>query len=233
MTSDVGNGLKANEWTFRSDTVASAFDNHVAMSTPGYDELQRLIGRLSTFFVRNGSVVVDYGCATGRTIAEIAAANKDTKVRYIAVDESEQMTLRATERFQGRVEGAEVRTSAILACPPPIESDLLLAVYTLMFLGFDDRKGALRMMRRAVNAALVVVEKTVADDPSLVIPFYDTHHDEKLERFSAAEVFGKARSIRSVMRPMTMKTNENMFIEAGWRPQRFWQHLAFTGWILQ
>lgn len=231
--SDVGNGIKQDgAWTFRSDDVAAAFDEHVAMSTPGYDDLQRLVARLSTFFARDGSAAVDYGCATGRTIAEVAAANAGRRVRYIGIDESEAMVTKARERLAS-IAGAEVRAAAVLASPPPSDASLLFAVYVLQFMSYRDREAALSMMRRATSAgtALFLVEKTTPDDPACVVPFYDAHHEEKMEAYSAQEVMAKARALRGVLQPMSMRHTEAMLRRAGWKPQRFWQRLAFAGWV--
>lgn len=233
--SGVGDGIEAGPgaWTFRSDDVAAAFDEHVAISTPGYDDLQRLVARLSTFYLRDGSSMVDYGCATGRTIAEVSGACAGRRVRYVGVDESEAMVARARERLAS-VPGAEVRAASVLASPPPSDAALLTALYVLQFMPLGDRAAALSMMRRAtpLGCVLVVVEKCVPDDPEHAVPFSDAHHDEKLDGGHApAEVAAKARSLRGVLRPATILRTEEMLRAAGWRPQRFWQRLSFAGWV--
>ena len=230
----VGDGIAApaSGWTFHDPAVAAAFDAHVALSTPGYEDLQRLIGRLSAYFVHDGSAVVDYGCATGRTIAEIARVNQGRRVRYIGVDEAEPMAQQARERLS-KTPGIEVRTASVSATLPPPDTSLLLAVYALQFMPFAARLTAIRAWHEATTpgTTLILVEKTVADDSALAVPFSDLHHDEKLEAYSPDEVIGKARSLRGILRPITASATEAMLISSGWSFQRFWQHLAFVGWV--
>lgn len=229
-----GDGITApaSGWTFHDPAVAAAFDAHVALSTPGYEDLQRLIGRLSSYFIHDGSAVVDYGCATGRTIAEIASQNQGRRVRYIGIDDAEPMAAQARARLAS-LPGVEIRSATVGASPPPSDASLLLAVYTLQFMPIAARQQALAAWRAATQpgATLIIVEKTVAEESALAIPFSDIHHDEKLEAYSAAEVIGKARSLRGVLRPLTAIANMAMLADAGWSCQRFWQHLAFVGWV--
>lgn len=216
-------------WTFHSPGVASVFDSHVALSTPGYDDLQRLIARMATYFLVDGGSVVDYGCATGRTIAEIQAANPARRVRYVGVDESAPMC----DQARKRAPFAEFHNLRLALFPPPPDTCLALAIYTLQFMPPADREAALRMMAGSMRtgSGLVLVEKTIADEAFFAIPFNDIHHDEKLEAYSPEEVTGKARSLRGVLRAIPSQETEAMLTAAGWRPQRFWQHLAFAGWV--
>jgi trans-aconitate methyltransferase len=231
----VGNGIRAREggWTFKNAKVARAFDDHVALSVPDYDTMQGLVARLSTYFVREDGVVVDFGCATGRTLLDVYRANAARRPRLVGVDESAQMCERARARLATARVGGEIVTANFTTIRPPNDSCLLIAIYALQFTTFAKRLAMLQSCRESVETgtALVVVEKTVADEALFAIPFNDAHHDEKLVTFSAAEVVDKARSLRGVLRPMTTGDNERMLTSAGWTPQRFWQHLAFTGWV--
>lgn len=232
-SSSVGDGIEADPgaWSFRGPGVASAFDRHVGLSVPGYDALQRLVARLSTYFLPAGGVHVDWGCSTGRTIAEVAAANPGRGVRHVGVDESEAMVARARERLGS---SAELHALPLLACRLPPRVHLITALYVLQFTEPSDRVDALRLAAAALapGGALVLAEKTLPGDPELVCPFQDVLWDEKADNgYTPAEVAAKARSLRGVLRPLPAAEVERALAAAGLRATRFWQHLMFCAWV--
>lgn len=229
-----GDGIEApvSGFSFHDEKVADVFDRHVALSVPEYDHIQKLIGKLSRFFLHDGAAVVDYGCATGRTIEEIAKENTGRRVKYIGVDESAPMCSKTRERLLGIGVDFDVANVPILFAPPSKDTALLVAVYALQFMTIADRADALRMMAQTrKGTGLILVEKTTPDEPGFAVPFSDIHHDEKLVSYSPEEVVGKAHSLRGVLRPMTMLDTESMLRETCWKPQRFWQNLSFVGWV--
>lgn len=233
-TSSVGDGIAAEPgaWSFRGPEVAAAFDRHVALSVPGYDELQRLVARLSAYFLPPGGVHVDWGCSTGRTIAEVAAANPGRGARHVGVDESAPMVERARERLAGV--RAELHALPLLTCRLPPRVHLLTALYVLQFMEPADRVEALRLAASSLaeGGALVLAEKVVPGDPELVGPFQDVLWDEKADNgYTPAEVAAKARSLRGVLRPLPAHEVERSLAAAGLRATRFWQHLSFAGWL--
>jgi tRNA (cmo5U34)-methyltransferase len=229
-----GDGINApnSGFSFHDQRVADVFDRHVALSVPEYDHVQRLIGKLSKFFLHDDAEVIDYGCATGRTIEEIARENVGRRVGYIGVDESVPMCDKARERLSSIGSTYEVVNASVVRVEPTPRTSLMVAVYVLQFMTIADRADALQMMAQArKGTGLILVEKTTPDEPSFAVPFSDIHHDEKLASYSPEEVIGKARSLRGVLRPMTANDTETMLRETGWKPQRFWQHLSFVGWV--
>lgn len=227
--------MRAGAWTFRSDAVAAAFDRHVSLSVPEYDGVQALVARLAAWFLVDGGVVLDWGCSTGRTIAEVAAANPSRRVRYVGIDESAEMIARARARLGALPDlDVELRAVPLAMAPPPPSTCLVLALYSLQFLPPAARLAALREAASGLEAggALVVVEKVLPADPALAGPFQELLHDEKQAAgYSPAEVAAKARALRGVLRPMAIDEWERALAAAGFRVTRFWQHLLFAGWI--
>lgn len=229
-----GDGIEspASGFSFHDQHVANVFDRHVALSVPEYDHVQRLVGNLSMFFLHDGAEVIDYGCATGRTIEEMVHENSGRRVRYVGVDESAPMCMKASERLRTLGIEFDVLNSSLMRVQPTSKTAFIVAIYALQFMTIADRADALRMMAQArKGTGLVLVEKTIPDEPGFAVPFSDIHHDDKLAAYSPEEVIGKARSLRGVLRPMTMSDTESMLRDAGWKPQRFWQNLSFVGWV--
>lgn len=89
--------------------------------------------------------------------------------------------------------------------------------------------------RRSRNppGALIVAEKTTADDPAFQRALTDVHHDAKRAAgYSDAEIAAKERALDGVLVPVSAAANERMLREAGWGAvERFWQHGPFAAWI--
>lgn len=222
-------------WTFDA-TVASAFDAHVAVSVPGYDDLQALVGRLAAFYLVDGGTVVDWGCATGRTVREMMRANPLRRVRYLGIDESADMVRVATHAREQCVTAgtAEFRALEIAHAPPPRGTCLVVALYTLQFLPPARRWEALRAAFDGLESggALIVSEKVAPDDTELANPWQEILWHEKRERGHEPQaILAKARSLEGVLRPVSAARFEEQLAEVGFRATRFWQHLSFAAWI--
>jgi hypothetical protein len=62
---------------FSFANYADDFDHHIERSIRGYSNLIEDCVELSQYFVENGTVFCDIGCATGRTLAAIRARNQE------------------------------------------------------------------------------------------------------------------------------------------------------------
>jgi len=231
-----GDGIAAppGGWTFHSEAVANAFDRHVSLSVPEYDGVQKLVARLSTYFLVDGGTHLDWGCSTGRTIAEVARENPGRRVRHIGVDESAEMVRRAEDRLRSAGVSADLRALPLRLVPPPAGTCLVTALYVLQFLPPAERREALLAAAAGLRegGALVLVEKVLPDDPELCAPFQDVLWDEKADNgHTPEEVAGKARSLRGVLRALPVAEVERVLADCGFRATRFWQHLSFAGWV--
>ena len=54
----------SGSWSFKSKNVAENFDQHVRQSVPLYEEIQRMVTEMSTYFIRDGDLVLDIGAST-------------------------------------------------------------------------------------------------------------------------------------------------------------------------
>lgn len=232
VASGAGDGIDATPkaWVFNAE-VAKTFDRHVGLSVPEYEYVQRLVARLATYYLVDDAVVVDWGCATGRTIEEVARENSHRRVRYVGVDESADMLAPARARLGER---ATLIHGKLLDVVLPPRTCLVLALWTVQFLPVHDRLRAYRAAGAALErgGAFILVEKVLPEDPALVAPFQEVLWEEKIDNgYEAGEIAAKARSLRGVLRPVTAESVERDLREAGFTVSRFWQHLLFVGWL--
>jgi tRNA (cmo5U34)-methyltransferase len=233
-----GDGIRAGlgAWTFRDPEVVSAFDRHVAASVPEYDAVQRLVAGLSTYFATPGSVVVDLGCATGRTLREIARACPGRDLSLVGVDDSAEMVSRARELAAAEGVRVEFVAGDVRRYRLPAGTSLVVAVYALQFLAPADRADLVARLAEELRpgAGLVIVEKIVSEIASFAVPFDHLHIDLKLAAgHSPQEVLAKAASLRGVLRPLSAGRVEAELRGVGFVVERFWQNLCFCGWLAE
>ena len=231
---NVGNGIHQEDaWTFRVEGLADEFDQHVNLSVPGYDQVQGLVGQLSRYFLYDGCSVVDYGCSTGRTLQEIAARNKGRKIEYIGVDDSHEMCEKARERMSSLGVSFDILNAQAEKTFPPSNVALVIMIYTAQFMPEKSRwKFFLDMTSKMPpGSGLIVVEKTIPDEPRFSQIFSEIHIEQKKKHFDSMEVDSKARSLIGVLRPEQTNSFEQRLKQYGFSVSKFWQTLAFSGWV--
>jgi tRNA (cmo5U34)-methyltransferase len=216
---DVAERFGPGQWAFTRDVV-DVFDEHVRASVPFYDAIQQLIAETADWLVPAGGLVADLGCSTGNTSVAIAARQKGREIRFALYDESAAMTARARPAV---AEHAGVRVAAhALALPATLlhdKADLTLCVFLLQFLDWPARRQVLAAARRAAadGGALIVAEKLRVSDSRWAEIGQDVSHDYKAAAgISDTAIRAKARSLRGVLRPVTMEQNMALIGAAGW-----------------
>jgi len=204
-------------WKF-DEQVCESFDSHVRKSVPFYDEIQRLVVELSEFFVHDGSRIYDVGSSTGETLSLLARkhANK-SDTQFVGMDVSLPMVAAARKKC------AELPNVNILHQDATLFSrferaDYVLSLYVLQFLDRDDRFGLVNKVHDdlRVGGALIYVDKLYAEHSILEHMWNDLHWDfKKGQGLSDEMILEKARSLRGVLKPMTLRENVTMLRNAG------------------
>ena len=109
------------------------FDRHIERSIRGYRNLIEDCIELSQYFVENGTVVCDIGCATGRTLAAIRTRNQERApdARYVGIDIEPSF-----QQHWVKLEGPKIRflVQDVLAFEDFTELSLATSIFTLQFL---------------------------------------------------------------------------------------------------
>jgi tRNA (cmo5U34)-methyltransferase len=217
---DIAEQFPAGGWSFTQD-VADVFPDHVRASVPYYDVIQATVAEMADWLIPDGGLVADLGASTGTTVRLICDRLPGREIRAALYDESEPMLDRARLALDGHASQLDVHTASLPADPLKHSgADLTLALFLLQFLpAAADRVGVLRAARgcSADTGALLVAEKTRPVDSRWAEIANDVSHDWKAAHgISDAAIRAKARSLRGVLIPWTLRQTIRTIESAGW-----------------
>ena len=204
------------------------FDKHISSSIPAFNVLQESILSISRWFIKDNSIVLDFGCSTGSLLSKLHSIN--TKPSYIGFDISKELLTQI-----------KVHEEIALICQDiteyefrPPSFNLGLLIFTLQFLPLESRITLLKKLRSVMKprSAILVAEKVYQESGFLEEVISMSHYDYKMKSFSAEEILLKQMELRKIMSPQTAYENAKMFANCGFEPTPIWQSLNFKAWIL-
>ena len=202
-------------WEFTSE-VAEHFDSHVRKSIPLYEELQHMTADISDWFIHNDSTVYDLGSATGETIHQLQKRHALKKnARFIGIDNSKAMVKHA----QDKVSAKNVKfLCQDLVHTRFLPADLVISLYTLQFLDFPNRIKILQSVYQCLRpgGALIIAEKVLPDDGRFNEMWLELYWDfKKRKGLTDDQILHKSRSIRGILRPLTLAENIDLLKKTG------------------
>lgn len=202
-------------WEFTNE-VATHFDTHVRKSIPLYEEVQRMTIDMSEWFINNGSTVYDMGSSTGETIFRLQKkhASKEN-VKFIGIDNSMMMVQEARKKVSAdNVQFSCCDVGQIIL----EEADLVVSLFTLQFLSVPERMKVLRGVYECLHSggALIMAEKLLAEEGRFDDMWVELYWDfKKRQGLTDDQILYKARSIRGVLRPITLTENIRLLRDSG------------------
>ncbi len=194
-------------WEFTSE-VAEQFDTHVRKSIPQYEEVQRMTADMSEWFIHDGSTVYDIGSSTGETLFHLQRKHVSKKnVRFIGIDSSEMMVKQARKKVSANNVQFLHRDAVQTIFE---EADLVISLYTMQFLSVPERMQVLRGVYRCLRSggALIMAEKVQAEEGRFDELWVELYWDfKKGQGLTDDQILQKARSIRGILRPLTLSEN--------------------------
>lgn len=163
-------------WTFSGPTSA-AFDTHVAKSVPLYHATHDLVLNISDFFVQDGSLIYDLGCATGQLTSRLAQRHSNRSAHFTGIDSEPDMIDLAQNR---RAPNLEFQLGSIvdLQIQP---CDLAISFYTMQFIAAKHRQSVFDKIYNALNwgGGFILFEKVRAPDARFQDMMTTIYHDWK------------------------------------------------------
>jgi tRNA (cmo5U34)-methyltransferase len=211
----VGDGIASGTgaWSF-GGRAAAAFDQHAVRSIPFYAAGHDLVAGVADVLLGPGTLVYDLGCSTGTLSDLLVQRVGDRGATIVGVDCEPDML----EQARARCGSAVTFVEADLAAFALDRCDLVVAYYTLQFLGRDERVTVVRRIHDALRpgGAFVCFDKVLAADARTQDLSAAAYHDWKRSQgFADAEIANKERGLRGVLRPLTSIEQRDLLTQAG------------------
>lgn len=230
----VGDGIQAGraDWNF-GGAVPDSFEDMARRSIPLYDEGHELILEVSDYFVGDGSVVIDLGCATGRLLGRLAerhAARHD--VRLVGLDREPAMIDKARSSHPG----PEYHAEDLLHWDFGEEqADLIISYYTIQFVRPAVRQELFRRLFRSLRwgGALLLFEKTRGPDARFQDMVTGLYNEYKIRQgYEPDEILAKTRSLKGVLEPFSTAGNLDLLARAGFKDcMTILKYICFEGMV--
>lgn len=213
---------------FSFDTIKD-FDAHIKQSVSNYDIIFDLVQKISTYFIIPNTNVYDLGCSTGLMLKKLATSTL-VNASFTGYDISSNLL-------------PNIHTPEFSCYKRDITDDslklyntnLILSIFTLQFIDVNKRHKLVQKIYDSLNigGAFIVAEKVYASSSQMQEIFTFCHYDQKLEYFTEEEILHKQRDLRLIMRPLSVRENEDMFLDCGFNKiDTFYKSLSFQGWLL-
>ena len=219
-------------WSFQTKEIAKNFDKHVRQSVPMYDEIQSMVAELVNFYTRDGDNILDLGCSTGNTLANIKKEiNK--KLQFEGYDNSLEMLAIA----EHRVKGVGFLSWNLNAGLPNHDGkySAIISLFTMQFVKMENRQNLISDIYSKLRkgGVFIMFEKIQGNNAHFNEMFVDLYQDMKVRQgLSPADNLKKSQSLRGVMNPITTEANENLLFNAGFIDvDMFYKWYNFAGFI--
>lgn len=226
---------KPSDFKF-SSRVAGVFDDMVNRSVPFYEEMQRMIGELSSDHYLDDTNIYDLGCSTGATLIQMNESIP-SHIQFIGIDDSPDMLEKCRQKLKEHGFERPVKLEvADLNGNVRIETaSVVVLCLTLQFVRPINREKLLTSIYKGMvpGGALIVVEKIIAEDSTFNRDFIKYYYDMKRRNhYSEMEISQKREALENVLIPYKLSENIIMLREAGFRQiETFFKWYNFSGII--
>ena len=218
---------KKISWTFKSKSVADAFEKHVRKSVPFYEHSHEIALGLSDFFLKNKSTCYDLGCSTGQLLDKINKRHSDKKINFVGFDDSKEMIKIAKKNKNLKFFNKDISKIKIQ------KSDFILSLFTIQFIQPKERQQIFDKIYKSLNwgGGFFLCEKIRGRDARFQDILNFLYFDfKKKQKLSDKEILNKEKSLRGVMEPFTINANLDFLKRAGFKDiMPVYQYLCFIG----
>ena len=216
---------RRSDFTFDART-ASVFDDMVGRSVPFYDEIQRMVTELAADFAVPGTNLYDLGCATGTTLLSLDP-KVDPSVRFIGVDNSDQMLEQARRKLAAAPSGRErlLVRGDVNEVFQVENASVVILLLTLQFVRPLHRERVVETICKGLNpqGCLILVEKLTEPETLFNRLFIKYYYDMKRRQgYSEMEIANKREALENVLIPYRLEENEALLRSSGFSKFQVW-----------
>ena len=114
------------------------------------------------------------------------------------------------------------------------KSSLILSIFTLQFLPYEDRASILENIYESLveGGAFIWAEKVHEEEGELERVINGAHYDFKRKAFTAEQILDKERDLRPIMKVNSSMRNQVLAQNAGFTVgTMFWKFFNFEAWL--
>lgn len=195
-----GRFVAPSEWTFKTPSIAKAFDSHVREQLPWYEIATGAVVHVVRCFLPDGGVILDVGASTGNIGRALAPLITARNASFFAIDNSLEMA--DVYDAPGKLAVADARDFDFFS----VRSDVIVCFLSLMFIPPKNRDMVMQRMKNSLapGGAIVVVDKIAPRAGYAATVNYRLTLAAKHEAGATAEeIIRKELSISGIQRPMS------------------------------
>lgn len=214
--------MKNNKFDFSN---VDDFDNHIKLSIPNFETLDRIFSSITKEFAQPESHVLDLGCSTGRYLHNL---DKIFDTNYIGFD-----IVNFADRRDGfQYENLDIEEALIKYKEKNVST--IVCMFMLQFLGFAKRKRVLKLLEHYVSKGTIILlsEKVYLEDTRLQTLLHRLHIQEKRKNFTDTEILDKDNQLSVSMFCRTQKELDKELSEIG-DSTKVWQSYNFMGYCIK
>ena len=207
---------KSSHWKFNS-SVASVFDKHVSKSVPLYNEAHSIICKMSDFFIKDKSCIIDIGSSTGTLIKKLNTRHSHKKINFLGIEPEKAMIKKAKLKIKNK--NVKFINKSIENFKLP-KSDQIMSIYTIQFIPPSKRQSVFNNIYKNLNwgGAFFLFEKIRGPDARFQDILTATYNDHKLDQgYSHLEIAKKTISLKGVLEPFSSQANIDFLKRSGFK----------------
>ena len=209
-------------WTFKSDEIAQAFNEHVRSQLPWYDLATKMTAEIVRHYLPDRGLMYDVGASTGNIGRSVSDTLNARSASLIAIESSAEMAARYSA--PGVVIAKDARDINPKRC------DVIVCFLSLMFMPPADRPEWIAKWRSALlpGGAMIIFDKTPNAGGYLGTALSRLAWRLKVDegKESPESVLLKELSLAGIQRPMDIT-------ELGSGAVEVFRFGDFAGWVIE
>lgn len=213
-------------WTFETQEIANAFDNHVREQLPWYDMVTESVSYIIKNYLSENDTVVDIGSSTGNIIDKILPLVLERSCYITAIEKSQSMFEKLKEKYENE-SCIELVDSDVTMITLPVAKVYVLFL-TLMFIPVNQRKDLIERIKKSCeDGGVIIIVDKVCDHLGYFSTVLKrlTMHFKLLQGAKPEEVLIKEMSLAGIQIPIDTSLLGNA--------KEFFRMGEFAGWVIE
>ncbi len=221
-----------SNWKF-DKSVVKVFDKHILNSVPLYVNAHDLICKMSDYFIKDDSSIIDIGSSTGTLLRSLNDRHSlKSNIKYLGIESEKEMV--KASKLKSKNHKIKFVNKKIQNYSFP-KSNMITSVYTIQFTNPSIRQGIYNKIYKSLNwgGAFFLFEKVRGPDARFQDILTGTYNDFKLDMgYNYDEISIKSQSLRGVLEPFSTNGNLGLLKRAGFKDILIiFKYICFEGYL--